>query len=124
VHYWLVAWDSSRRLYQRWEVWHIRNSGGVSWGHVHCGLLDPEADLGGGPTRVHTEWTGNTALGIVSVLERAPQYKFRDWYRAFPGPNSNTFVAWILHEAGIRLRLHWKGLGEGFLKQKLPARRQ
>src|SRR5512147_1454360 len=70
-HYWFVVFDEASGACQRWEVWHTKNAGGRSVGHVHCNLLDPDADVGGGPTRIATEWRGAAAEALRDVLERS-----------------------------------------------------
>jgi hypothetical protein len=36
----------------------------------------------------------------------------------WPGPNSNTFVAWVLREAGIDFALDARGIGRSYLTAK------
>jgi hypothetical protein len=118
VHHWFVVYDEAGACH-RWEVWQTPDAGGQSFGHVHCDLKPPEADVGGGPTRLAARWEGAEARRIAAVLERAERYPSRNRYRYWPGPNSNSFVAWVLREAGIRYALHWKGIGHRWR----PARR-
>jgi len=47
----------------------------------------------------------------MPVLDSAASYPFCGRYLAWPGPNSNTFVAWVLRRADIRHRLGWMALG-------------
>lgn len=115
VHYWFVVIDEDSGACDRWEVWQTKNAGGVSIGHVHCNLKDPDAGVGGGPARVAAEWNGEAARKLLSVLGAAFQaYPYRDRYRPWPGPNSNTFAAWVLRQAGIQFPLHWKAIGKGY----------
>jgi hypothetical protein len=95
----------------RWEVWQTKNAGGTSIGHVHCDLKAPEDGVGGGRSRVAAAWTGEEAKRIASVLARPEIYPQRQRYRYWPGPNSNSFVAWVLERAGIQYALHWRGIG-------------
>lgn len=98
----------------RWEVWQTRNAGGRSIGHVHCDLKHPDAGVGGGPARTAAAWTGAEAERIKAVLERAAHYPHCFRYRYWPGPNSNTFAAWVLREAGIDHRLARHAIGGNF----------
>ena len=101
VHYWFVVDDGERH---RWEVWQSANAGGTSVGHLHRDLKAPEADVGGGPTRLAAEWRDEDARRIAEVLSRcAGDYPHCARYFPWPGPNSNTFVAWVLAEAKIEL---------------------
>ena len=38
-------------------------------------------------------------------------------YHYWPGPNSNTFAAWVLREAGIEYPLHWRAVGSHYGKK-------
>src|SRR5947209_8250000 len=39
----------------------------------------------------------------------------RDAYRYWPGPNSNTYPAWVLREAGVAGELPPKAVGKDYL---------
>ena len=113
AHYWFVVEDAGER--HRWEVWQSANAGGRSAGHLHCDLKPPEANVGGGPTRLAAEWRGEEARRIAEVLARcAQEYPFCEKYFAWPGPNSNTFVAWVLERAGVKQRLGWRAFGSRY----------
>ncbi|MFN2645483.1 MAG: DUF3750 domain-containing protein [Burkholderiales bacterium] len=110
VHYWFVVYDESGACH-RWEVWQTQNAGGRSFGHVHCDLKSPKDGVGGGPSRVAATWQGDEASRIAAVLQEPERYPHCGRYRYWPGPNSNSFVAWVLAQAGIQYPLHWKGIG-------------
>lgn len=111
-HYWFVVYDETG--IHRWEVWQEANVGGRSFGHVHCNLMPPKANVGGGPTQVDSIWYGEQALRIQQALAKAEKYPFCHTYRYWPGPNSNTFAKWILREAGIEHALGPKALGKRY----------
>lgn len=113
VHYWFVVYDDAG-VCHRWEVWQTQNAGGTSFGHVHCDLKPPAEGVGGGASRVAIEWRGAEAGRIKSVLDGAARYPHAQRYRYWPGPNSNSFVAWVLREARVRYALHWRGIGAGW----------
>ena len=112
VHYWLVAWKGA--ACHRWEVWQTKNAGGHSIGHVHCDLKPPDEGVGGGPAHIAAEWTGREAAAIHAVLDAVDRYPHCHRYIVWPGPNSNTFAAWVLKRAGIRHKLVWRALGKRF----------
>lgn len=112
-HYWFVVDDGGAR--HRWEVWQSADAGGTSVGHLHRDLKAPEADVGGGPSRVEAVWRDEEARRIAGVLARCGEtYPFCERYYPWPGPNSNTFVAWVLAEAGIEHQLGWRALGSNY----------
>src|SRR5688572_7441441 len=116
VHYWFVTLDERGKCC-RWEVWQTPDAGGRSVGHFHCDLKAPEDGVGGGPSRLAAEWDGEEALKIKAVLEKAETYPYCHRYRYWPGPNSNTFAAWVLREAGIDHALPWRAIGCKWLRR-------
>ena len=115
-HYWFVVTDDSGC--HRWEVWQTKNAGGWCIGHVHRDLKTPEAGVGGGPSRVAAQWEGEAARRIAEVLQKAERYPHCERYRMWPGPNSNTFVAWVLREAGVSATLDPRGIGRNYRTAK------
>lgn len=112
-HYWFVVFDGDE--IHRWEVWQTQNAGGRSIGHVHCDLKPPDAGVGGGPARLAAAWSGAEAARLKQVLERAAStYPFCHRYFYWPGPNSNTFAAWVLREAGVGHALPPRAIGRGY----------
>ncbi len=114
VHYWFVTKEVGHR--DRWEIWHRSDDGGESVGHLHRNLMHPDAHVGGSPMRLERHWAGDSARRIANTLQLSWEtYPYRDRYRVFPGPNSNTYVAWVLRNAGIAHRLSLRGIGQGFI---------
>jgi hypothetical protein len=74
--------------------------------------------VGGGPSRLAKEWEGDAALRLRAVLEKSRTYPYCERYRLWPGPNSNSFVAWVLREAGIEYELDPRGIGRRYFTAK------
>jgi hypothetical protein len=51
----------------------------------------------------------------VDALHAWSSYPYRDTYRAWPGPNSNTYVAWVLRRSGVSADLSPKAIGKDWL---------
>ncbi|WP_281560489.1 DUF3750 domain-containing protein [Thalassomonas sp. RHCl1] len=101
-HYWFVIDKGGNSHKQRWEVWQHKNVGGQSWHYLHKNLKDCESGVGNGPSRVEYRWRGAKAVSLIRVIEASPeQYPHLALYRYWPGPNSNTYVQWILDQAKI-----------------------
>ena len=115
-HYWFVVEDGTGC--HRWEVWQTKNAGGSCIGHVHRDLKAPADGVGGGPSRVAADWEGDAAQRIAAVLGDAARYPYCQRYRMWPGPNSNTFVAWVLREAGVSAALDARGIGRNYRTAK------
>lgn len=114
VHYWFVTNQAGVR--ERWEVWHRPNAGGDSIGHLHRNLMHPDSDVGGGPTCLAHRWQGAAAERLAQTLHASwEEYPYRHRYCALPGPNSNTFAAWVLHQAEVGDHLSWRGIGKNFV---------
>jgi hypothetical protein len=113
-HYWFVTFDDAGAC-ERWEVWQSKDAGGISFGHLHCNFKGPDDGVGGGPSRVVAQWRDEDALRLLEALKSAEKvYPFRERYLPWPGPNSNTFVAWVLGRAGIEFALSWKAIGKDY----------
>jgi len=110
AHHWLVVCRGARR--DRWEVWQTKAAGGTGFGHLHRNLLAPEAGVGSGPARRIMCWTGERAAALAQRIEDSPtRYRWRERYRYWPGPNSNTYVQWLL---GTDLELPRNAIGHRF----------
>lgn len=109
-HHWLVVCCESNA--DRWEVWQTPSECETSWGHLHRNLMRPSSGVGNGPGRVVRRWTGDDAVYLSHRIESSPTaYPWHDRYRVFPGPNSNTYVQWVL---GPLYTLGWRGFGRRY----------
>jgi hypothetical protein len=115
VHYWFAVFDPETQRWHRWEVWQQADARGTSWGHVHEDLMGVDANVGGGPVQVRAEWHGAEARALADVVACSSEYPDRGRYLAWPGPNSNTYIAWVLRRAGVAADLEPRGLGKDYL---------
>ena len=112
VHCWFVTNEPSGC--HRFEVWQHPKVRGKCFGHVHVDLMTPETNVGGGPSQVVKTWCGDEAVKIQNILSNIEEYPYCYTYRYWPGPNSNTFVAWVLKKAKIKHKLSTKALGRWY----------
>lgn len=106
-HHWFVVRRPGAE--DRWEVWQRADAGGQSWGHLHRNLLPPLQGVGNGESWPLRQWSGEPAERLAQRIEASPQtYPHRSRYAFWPGPNSNSYVQWIL---GQEHRLTWQGWG-------------
>lgn len=118
VHHWFVIDDCGEQ--SRWEVWQtanvICNDIGESWDHLHRDLLPLEQGMRNGAAYKLEQWTGETARQLIQRIRSSPeQYPWCSKYRYWPGPNSNTYVQWILLG---RYSLGRKGLGKHYCQME------
>ena len=60
---------------------------------------------------------GEDAERLIEAVDAAARaYPWKDRYKAFPGPNSNTFTAWIARQVPtLELNLPFSAIGSGYL---------
>jgi len=92
-HTWLVAKEAGAASYQRYEVIGWYGGGGRSVVSVSSSRA-PDAEWYGARPRLLRDLRGVDAQAVIDALEPAiERYEHGRRYRAWPGPNSNTFVA-------------------------------
>ncbi len=106
VHCWLAAKPRGADHYTRYEVigWYARD-GGSSVSITDSGAPDAEW-YGAAPGLIHDLRGADAEAVIVKLPQAAASYAFATSYRAWPGPNSNTFIAHLgrqIHELGLTL---------------------
>jgi hypothetical protein len=114
-HHFFLTFDPLDGRLHRWDLWQVADVGRPSWGHVHRDLLGPDSGVGGDPPRVEREWHGEQARAVMAALADSPEYPYRDRYVALPGPNCNTYVAWVLRRAGVPADLDSRAVGKDYL---------
>ncbi len=113
VHYWYVVINGEQR--SRWEVWQNPELSPESWGYLHKNLMPVDSGVGNGASWEETIWTGQLALQLAEIIETSPAcYPYQTCYRYFPGPNSNTYVQWVLNQVSSPYRLSRKGIGKHY----------
>jgi len=115
VHTWIAAKRSAEPSYTVYEV--------IGW-RQHRGLpvLRVEADAPdrfwfGEKPRLLVDRRGDGVDALIDAVEAAARaYPWPQTYRAFPGPNSNTFTAWIAREVpALELDLPFSAIGSGYV---------
>jgi hypothetical protein len=113
VHYWYVLLREDQQ--ERWEIWQKPSLSKESWGHLHKNLMPIDSGVGNGGSWLENSWTGQRAHQLAEIITNSPKtYPHNYCYRYFPGPNSNTYVQWILNQANNNYRLSIKGIGKNY----------
>ncbi len=111
----------------RYEVLHFKNSHGFlyldKYPPFQCLGFTPfhaQSQRSGKLLRSMSGDSGSLAEKMVDFIERSRQsYKYIGRY-SFTGPNSNTYVQWILNEfPSFGAKLYWNAFGKNYKKGKI-----
>lgn len=117
IHTWIAAKKTGERFYTVYDV--------VGWrGHRGKPVLGIRQDI---PDRY---WYGSrpeliqlkTGKGVDELIDKvdkaAKNYPWKKTYKAFPGPNSNTFTAWVgLLVPELEMDLPFSAIGSSYAKK-------
>lgn len=110
-HPWVAFREDGARRWMRYEV--MCCAPDTVRGRPHDPLSDYGA--GGGDVQIHKVLTGQDARDAIACVERAASdYPYNDLYRAWPGPNSNTFVDYLARTCGLGVELPATSIGRDF----------
>ena len=122
VHPWFAVKPAGARSYTVYEVIGWRAYRGLSV--VSVSNRDPDGRWFGAQPTLLKELRGSAAeAAIPRIAEAAASYPYAGEYRVWPGPNSNTFAAWVARAVPeLRLDLPSTALGKDYLGRGLLAR--
>ncbi|WP_095366393.1 DUF3750 domain-containing protein [Pseudoalteromonas sp. NBT06-2] len=113
-HFWFVIINNNDHK-ERWEVWQKPDCCNTSWGHLHQDLLPFDSAVGTGMSSVESVFEGKNALALKAVIRQSKvNYKNRNCYYYWPGPNSNTYVQTMLNKAKIDFFLPPTAIGKDY----------
>ena len=115
-HTWLAAKPDGAEHYLRYEVIGWYGGGGRSVVSV-SDRRAPDAEWYGTTPRLIANLAGRDAEAVIAKLPNAiSTYPFATSYHAWPGPNSNTFVAHLGREIPeLRLTMPSTAIGKDFV---------
>lgn len=117
VHSWLIFKRAGDTAYTRYDV--------IGWGGSRVVRQDyavPDGLWFGARPRLLVDHRGEAAAGMIPGIEAAVAgYPYADTYRAWPGPNSNTFMAHIGREVpALGLDLPANAIGKDYRPWSSP----
>jgi hypothetical protein len=114
IHTWVAAKRTGEDSYTVYDVVGWRASRGNPV--VRIAKDAPDRYWYGAPPRLLKELRGPGVDAVIDAVERAARnYPWPEEYKAFPGPNSNTFVAWIGQQVPqLELALPFSAIGKGY----------
>ena len=119
-HTWLAVKMPHADSYTVYEVIGWRKHHGQSVLRIATDI--PDRHWYGNRPRLLINVRGNKANRLATKVDAAARaYPYPNNYRAFPGPNSNTFTAWVAQQIPeLNLRLPLRAVGKGFLPDAPP----
>lgn len=123
VHSWIVVKPSGAPAYTRYEVmgWGVGNGAPA----IRVNRTGPDNYwFGSRPERL-VDLRGARVDGLIARIETAVEaYPYPDTYRTWPGPNSNTFIAYLGRAVPeLRLDLPATAIGKDFIPGGWPVAR-
>ncbi|MEE4242859.1 MAG: DUF3750 domain-containing protein [Desulfopila sp.] len=118
IHTWIAAKRTGEASYTVYDVvgWRGRHGSPV----VRIRKDVPDRYWYGNKPRLLREHKGPHVDILIDAIEKAVfEYPWKKSYRAFPGPNSNTFTAWIGEKVPeMDLSLPLSAIGRGYVDTK------
>jgi len=114
VHTWIAAKRTAEPFYTVYEVIGWRKHRGLPV--VRIARDAPDRFWFGEKPKLLVNHQGPRVDALIDEVEKAARsYPWPGTYRAFPGPNSNTFTAWIAREVpALDLDLPLSAIGSGY----------
>lgn len=118
IHTWIAAKRTGEEAYTIYEVIGWRASRGIPVVRVARDL--PDRHWFGARPRLLKEHRGEGVDTLIDAVERAVRdYPWPTQYKVFPGPNSNTFIAWVGRQVPeLGLDLPFSAIGSGYAARK------
>ena len=116
IHTWIAAKGTDEPAYTVYEVIGWRQWRGLPVVRIEKDV--PDRYWFGEKPRLLKEHRGRGVDAMITAVDRAARsYPWPDSYEAFPGPNSNTFTAWVARQVPeIGLSLPFSAIGSSYRK--------
>jgi hypothetical protein len=121
VHTWIAVKATQARVYTVYEVigWRLRWSDTVLVTRERA----PDARWFGSEPELYADKRGEGVDALIERIVKASQdYPYAKEYTLWPGPNSNTFTAWVMRQVPeLEAQLPATAIGKDFLGSRLVA---
>jgi hypothetical protein len=118
VHTWVAVKPTNAKHYTVYEVigWRLRWSDSV----VVVSDRDPDARWYGNAPELYAEKRGEGVDDMIARIDKAAHsYPYANEYGLWPGPNSNTFTAWLTRSVPeLGVDLPGTAIGKDYLRDK------
>jgi hypothetical protein len=114
IHTWIAAKRTGESSYTVYEVIGWRQRNGLSVVRIEQDL--PDRFWYGERPKLLKEHRGTGVDALIAAVDQAARdYPWPHTYSAFPGPNSNTFTAWVARQVPqLGLNLPFSAIGSGY----------
>jgi hypothetical protein len=115
IHTWISAKRSGESAYTVYDVVGWRENHGLPVLRIAQDI--PDRYWFGERPRVLLDRRGKGVDELIDKVDKAARaYPWKTTYTVFPGPNSNTFTAWIAKQVpALDLRLPFSAIGSGYV---------
>ncbi len=117
IHTWIAAKRTGETSYRVYDVvgWRENRNQPV----LRIARDIPDRYWFGEKPRILNEHRGAGVDELIEAIDKAAEaYPWKTTYRVFPGPNSNTFTAWIARQVPkLELKLPFSAIGSGYINQ-------
>lgn len=117
IHTWIAAKRTGESAYTVYDVvgWRGRRGRPV----LRIARDVPDRYWYGEKPRIIKAWRGTGVDDLIDAVDKAARaYPWKNTYKAVPGPNSNTFTAWIARQVPeLSLDLPFSAIGSGYAKR-------
>jgi hypothetical protein len=118
IHTWIAVKPTDAPSYTVYDV--------VGWRQRHGSPVlgiekgPPDRYWYGAKPRLLKQFRGDGVDRLIAMVDKtARSYPWPNTYRAFPGPNSNTFTAWVAQQVPeLDLKLPFSAIGSGYASSK------
>lgn len=116
IHTWIAAKRSGEDFYTVYDVIGWRGYRGLPVMKIYQDV--PDRLWFGEKPRVLMDHRGEGVDELIDAVNKAAlAYPWKTTYKAFPGPNSNTFTAWIAKQVPeLELNLPFSAIGSGYVE--------
>jgi hypothetical protein len=114
IHTWIAAKHTGEPSYTVYEVIGWRQNRGLSLLRIEKDL--PDRYWFGKRPRLLREHRGEGVDSLITAVDSAARaYPWPNTYKVSPGPNSNTFTAWVARRVpALDLKLPFSAIGSGY----------
>ena len=118
IHTWIAAKPTGADAYTVYDVVGWRSTHGRQVMRIYRDV--PDRQWYGERPRILKAHRGPGVDALIAAVDRAARsYPWKTTYKAFPGPNSNTFTAWIAQRVPeLNLDLPFSAIGSNYADRR------